>query len=882
MNRAWLIWIVALGLAFALVSKSKEVAELWHTLAAGHLGWILAAVALQGVYFALFGALYQACFWAVELNRRFRDMYAMTLASMTVSLLVPSAGNALFFDDTLARNESGARATAAIFLQRATDFGVFWAFLFGAMCWMGPRHLLNKWIVLAATVLFFVVLAWSGSLLLAMWRAEWLRRLLTGLERPLGWCARRCRHPEWIGEGWGARHAGEFTEASAFIAAQPLRLIPVFAVSIGMQVVLIACLWALCRAFDMHLPLGLLVSGFSVGVLFWVVAVTPSGVGVVEAMMAMLFSAFGFDHAKSVAIALAFRGITFWLPVLGGMVLLKRVRTFRSQVSGSGGPHQTVAILTAVMGLINLWSSVMPEVQPKVDAFSRWSVLHISSGGRLTSAIGGFALLVLARSLARRKHGAWTVTLVWLLLSAVGHLVKGPDPIEAGLALALALYLACNQRQFHAAPDPPGYRQAAAAFITALLFMVAYGTVGFFLLDAQKEVQFSLRDALLQTVVMFTQFRDPGWQPAIIYAPFLKWSLYVVGALTESYAMVMLMRPAFLRRRAQPGRRERAQAIIERWGRGPLAGLRLTEDKTWWFSAGESLVAYTLQGKVALALGGPLGPPSDADAALSAFCEHCREQGWLPAFYQIDGDRLRLYRDAGLRIIALGHQTVVDVAEFDLQRPALASLRQSYERLERLGYRARLHEPQLAPALHNALREISDEWLADHRETEKHFSLGWFHDDCLGWQDVLVVTDHRERPVAFATLLPGFCTARYGLDMLRHHTDVEPGMLDFVVVSLLRWAQEAGLRSVELGLTPLPGTSDDEHLPEVQRTLTLIAAHVDKCHNFKGLHRFKLRCDARFEPRYLAYPGTEHLAAVWAALLRADSGERPASGPARV
>jgi len=66
-----------------------------------------------------------------------------------------------------------------------------------------------------------------------------------------------------------------------------------------------------------------------------------------------------------------------------------------------------------------------------------------------------------------------------------------------------------------------------------------------------------------------------------------------------------------------------------------------------------------------------------------------------------------------------------------------------------------------------------------------------------------VVTDRRERPVAFATILPGLRKHRCGLDLLRHRTDVEPGMMEYVVLSLLRWARAEGLSAVELGLTPL-------------------------------------------------------------------------------
>ena len=89
-------------------------------------------------------------------------------------------------------------------------------------------------------------------------------------------------------------------------------------------------LYMLARAFGAHLHPGVLVAGYAVGILFWLVAITPSGIGVVEGVMALVFTTLGVPGEQSTVIALAFRGMTFWLPLVIGFVLLRRSRAFRA------------------------------------------------------------------------------------------------------------------------------------------------------------------------------------------------------------------------------------------------------------------------------------------------------------------------------------------------------------------------------------------------------------------------------------------------------------------------------------------------------------------------------------------------------------------------
>jgi phosphatidylglycerol lysyltransferase len=114
------------------------------------------------------------------------------------------------------------------------------------------------------------------------------------------------------------------------------------------------------------------------------------------------------------------------------------------------------------------------------------------------------------------------------------------DYEEASLAFGLAILLVLQRHHFHARSDQPSMRQGIQVLLAALIFTLLYGAFGFFLLDRHYKVNYGFIDALRQTVVMFTQFYDPGLEPLTRFGRFFGDSIYLVGALTIAYAIFAL------------------------------------------------------------------------------------------------------------------------------------------------------------------------------------------------------------------------------------------------------------------------------------------------------------------------------------------------------
>jgi uncharacterized protein (TIRG00374 family) len=68
-------------------------------------------------------------------------------------------------------------------------------------------------------------------------------------------------------------------------------------------------------SFDVPFSAGTIIGGFSISYLFLVVSPTPSGIGVVEGIMALSLNSLHVEWSQAVVITLTYRAITFWIPL---------------------------------------------------------------------------------------------------------------------------------------------------------------------------------------------------------------------------------------------------------------------------------------------------------------------------------------------------------------------------------------------------------------------------------------------------------------------------------------------------------------------------------------------------------------------------------------
>ena len=871
MARRWVFWLLIVGFLWVLISRFTEIEKLVKTISGGIWQLIILAAIIQVIYYVVFTGTYKMAFKTVDVPSRLWDLLPVTLGAVFVNVVAPvggAAGAALFIDDASRRGQSATRAATGILLQLISDFCAFALILVVGLVYLFIQHDLQAYEVIGAFVLLVIILSLSSVLVLGLWHVDLLHRLLGWLQSASRWFAKQVPYVSALSDDWVEHNTREFSEAAQAIARYPNRLTFTFVTALIAHILDIITLYVLFQAFGQPISLGPLVAGYGVGILFWIVSPTPQGIGVVEGVMSLVYTSLHIPGEIALTVTLAFRGLTFWLPLFLGFVMLRKVRIFSPSERSIAEPWSVriVAILTGIMGIINILSGITPALAQRLAVLEKYSPLELRHGSHLASTLAGFALLMVAGNLWRRKRIAWIITELALIISSASHLLKGLDYEEAFLAASLALWLLILRPHFHARSDPPSRAQGLRILLFSIAFTLLYGVTGFYLLDHHYRVNYDLWSAARQTVVMFSQFNDPGLEPITGFGRYFADSIYVIGAVSLSYALIMLVRPVLVRQLATQEERDLAQSIVNNYGRSSLARLTLLEDKAYYFSPGGSFIAYVVKGRVAVALGDPIGPDQDLLATIIGFRELCELNDWIPTFYQTLPDNLQLYQNNQFESLCIGQEGIVHLDQFSLEGREAKSLRSAHNRLTKLGYQVIFHQSPISNELLKILRSISDEWLTMVHGSEKRFSLGWFDDNYIRNGQVAAVYSEGGQIVAFANLVPEYLLKETTIDLMRHRRETEPGTMDFLFVSLFQWAQEQGYSTFNLGLSALYGIGEHPGDPAIERTLRFVYEHINQFYNFKGVHGFKHKFHPEWSPRYLVYPNVTSLPSAWVAV----------------
>lgn len=320
-DKPWIFVLVALVTLGIIVTHRTEALEVLHTLERGNPFWIFIALFLQGVFFCLQAALFWAAFRMVGVQSRVSHLLLLWFRSIFVSTVAPTLGAAVFIQDAAQRGESPVRAAAGTIVVKVVDMGTLLLMIAVGFVYLGLHHDLTGYELLASLFLGLIVAGWAGVLLMGLWNPTLLRGLLEGLRKAVACVFRLVRRPSLLPEDWATLSTKELSECARLIQTEPRRWLLPTGIALVAHFIDLFSLSALLHAFHATVAPGVLVAGFSVGILFWIVSLTPEGIGTVEGVMGLTFASLGVPLAQATAVALAFRGLAYYLPLVIGVAL---------------------------------------------------------------------------------------------------------------------------------------------------------------------------------------------------------------------------------------------------------------------------------------------------------------------------------------------------------------------------------------------------------------------------------------------------------------------------------------------------------------------------------------------------------------------------------
>jgi phosphatidylglycerol lysyltransferase len=555
----------------------------------------------------------------------------------------------------------------------------------------------------------------------------------------------------------------------------------------------------------------------------------PAGLGVFESVLLLALGSTVAPVDLAVALV-AYRVVYFVLPLACAAVVLVAIEARNGR---RPAVNRRVEVLTpsvlglavAVLGGALLLTGDLPgdSRAPDLSTFS--------------NSVAGLGLLLLARGLHRRLHGAWVCAVaVLLVFSALAVLHSATVEALAGLAL-VALLLPSRTafyRTTSVLKDPRGWAWPVA--VTAL------GSLSLWWHD-RGVGRSGLPD---QTWWVASVASDTPGQARTAVA------LGLVGVLVGGSRLLGPRRePPVV---ATPAELALASTVVTQEA-DCNAQLMFTGEKRLLFSDdGRAVLMYQIEGRSWVVMGDPIGDPAQFPDLVWRFIDRCDSACGSPVFYSVRGDLADLYRVNGLSLVKLGEEAIVPLADFSLDGKGRAKLRQERNQSSRAGVVVQIVPPdQVAPLLPE-LREVSDAWLAERNAREKRFSLGAFDDEYLQRYPVAVARMDGLL-IAFATLWTSGGRHEVKVDLMRRTPNTPRPSMSHLFIESMLWAQAEGYACFNLGMAPLSGLNTDGTAPFWNRIGRLVWTHGEHFYNFQGLRQYKERFDPQWQTRYIASTG---------------------------
>ncbi|MFG3087725.1 phosphatidylglycerol lysyltransferase domain-containing protein [Streptomyces antibioticus] len=552
--------------------------------------------------------------------------------------------------------------------------------------------------------------------------------------------------------------------------------------------------------------------------------------------------------------------------------------------------HSRVAASVAVwylraVAFVNFLSAVWVSLGQDVRRHNQADLFtpYLLTAGFASGVFTAF----LAVTMRRRKRAAWILNLALsgAFLALLAFAMAFPEIrrqpqnwVSLGLTAVFVAALLAGRREFYARGDRSNPRLAAAVGAGGLLGA-------------------SLLAALLVTVTdrsgapaTFPTFLD-RWRygtlrlvsvaaedhPVAGIAP-PTWVDVTVNVLSTALVLAVLYAAFRSRRAVDPltdDDEKRLRELLERHGeRDSLGYFALRREKSvCWSPTGKAAVAYRVVGGVSLASGDPLGDPEAWPGAIVPWLAEARAHGWIPAVMGASEEAGTVYARHGLDALELGDEAIVDVAGFTLEGRAMRTVRQAHNRVRRAGYTVRVRRHEDIPADETAaLVRRADDWRDGAVERGFSMALGRLGDARDGRCVMVECADGDGRLRALLSFVP-WGPSGLSLDLMRRDRDSDNGLIEFMVIEVLRRAGEIGITQVSLNFAMFRSVFERGArlgAGPVLRLWRSLLGFFSRWWQIESLYRANAKYRPVWEPRFLLFEKSADLPRIGVASARAE------------
>ncbi len=325
MRKFLFIFVLFLGAAF-VYSSFGEIETILQTLKRGNIWFVLLAVLIQCGWFLVSGMTYLSLYRLLGMDGALYEFTLMSAAANFVNTIAPSAGMggmAVFISSASRSDHTPGKATVASMVFIFLDYAAFLVVLTLGLIVLFRRNDLDPSEIAASAIMFTIAAALGVLLYLGSRSAKALGSALARMARLVNRIAHPFIHRPYLSEERAHQFASEMAADLQSLPGRLHSLVKPMLFAFLNKSLLMGVLMATFLAFQVPFSAGTIIGGFAISYLFLIVSPTPSGIGIVEGIMPLALSSLRVPWSQAVVITLAYRGITFWLPLAVGALALR-------------------------------------------------------------------------------------------------------------------------------------------------------------------------------------------------------------------------------------------------------------------------------------------------------------------------------------------------------------------------------------------------------------------------------------------------------------------------------------------------------------------------------------------------------------------------------
>lgn len=285
---------------------------------------------------------------------------------------------------------------------------------------------------------------------------------------------------------------------------------------------------------------------------------------------------------------------------------------------------------------------------------------------------------------------------------------------------------------------------------------------------------------------------------------------------------------------------------------------------------GQAGVSYRVIDGVAIAAGNPLGAPEHWAEAIASWVDFAHSKGWLIGAASVSQEGARAYRDAGMRIISLGDEAIINTESFDAK--AIPQVRRSLRAARKAGYT--IEVARQASLSDEERRELRSAFLEWRKGEERGFTMasGRVADPRDGRTVAVCARDKEGALKGLLTFVP-WGTDGLSLDVMLRSPEAIGGINEAMVGTLASTSPSLGVRRFSLNFVMLRDTFEKGaavNASWLQKVALKLLVFSSQWFQIESLYQANLKYNPDWQSRYFCVEHTLNTARILVAFGSAE------------